>query len=174
MRGKKGDATDITLFLIMIFFLAVSFIVVLFVNSKLQTVIGTTVLNQSDSATTIYSAFNTINTITVQRAFVVMFALFIIGIMVSAFMVRVHPAFIFIYIITLSFAIFIAVYLANTYQMIIETEQLATIASQQTMITYIMQHIIKILVGVGALSMIIVFSKIFTGGGGASSSEVDL
>ena len=66
MLGKKGDASSIILFLIIIFFLAVSFMVVLFTNDILFNVIQTTALNDSSASTSILSAFNTVNTLTVQ------------------------------------------------------------------------------------------------------------
>jgi len=43
--GKKGDASAIILFLVIIFFLAVSFMVVLFTNNILMGVIQDTALN---------------------------------------------------------------------------------------------------------------------------------
>lgn len=168
IRNKKGDATDMVLLLIILFFLAVSFIVALFVNDKLKEIIDTTALNESAAYQDITDAFDKMNSTTVQRGFVLFFGLLVVGIMASSFLIRVHPIFIFIYILTLSAAIFVAVFLANTYQIIIETPQLAAIASQQGMINFIMQNIIKILVGVGAMSMIIIFSKIFTRPAGGS------
>lgn len=168
----KGDPTDIILFIVIIFFLAVSFVVVLFVNTKISEVISTTVLSNSSAAPSIISGLDNINTTVTQRGFVLVFALFIIGLMISSFLVRVHPIFIFIYIFTLVMSILLAVYLTNTYQLIIENEQLATIAANYTMITWIMHNSVKILVAVGSLTMIITFSKLFSGPGATGGDSI--
>ena len=173
LRNKKGDATDVILIMILAFFLAVSFILVTFTNTKLQNIIQTTEFNSTAAAPDILNAFDTINTTTVQRGFVLMFALLIIGIMASSFLIRVHPVFIFIYIFTLSIAIFSSVFLANTFQAIIENPTIsATVAGNQDMINFVMQHIISIILGVGALSMIIIFSKVFRGTGGGELGDL--
>ena len=169
MKGKKGSPTDMILLLIMLFFLAVSFVIVLYANSKIQTIISTTVLNSSAAYESINSSFSYINSFVVQRGFVLFFTILCIGILVSSFLVRVHPVFIFIYIFTLGIAIFVSLYLANTYEMIVSNPEFAAIASNYTMMTFVMQHVAKILLGVGALSFVILFGKI--GGGG---SPVDL
>ncbi len=164
MTTKKGDPTDIVLFLVMIFFLAVSLVVALFANTKIKEVIDTTVLNETAAYSHIETSFSNVNDYVVQRGFVLIFAILIIGILVSSFLIRVHPIFIFIYIITLAVAIFVAVFLANTYEALVLTDEFAAFSANYAMITFIMQHIVKILIGVGALSMIIIFGKI--GGGG--------
>lgn len=161
-KNKKGDISDIFVFLIILFFLAISFIVGIFVNDKILDVITDTKLNESSASLTIISAFETMNSYTIQRAYVLIAGLLMIGMLVSAFLIRIHPAFIFIYIISLAFAILISVYLGNMYSELVETDVLSEIATSQPMITYFMQHIVIILLSVGALSMIIIFSKIFS------------
>lgn len=158
--NKKGDATDIILFIVIIFFLAVSFVVVLYANDKIKTIISTTVLNESAAAEDIINGLDNINTTVTQRGFVLMFALFIVGMMISSFLVRVHPIFLFLYIFTLGLSIITAVYLSNLYAAIVANNQLAELASNYEMITWIMQHSVQILVAVGALSMIVTFAKL--------------
>jgi hypothetical protein len=165
LRGKRGDATEIIMFLVIIFFLAVSFITVIYVLTRFKDVIVETPLNNSDASGQITDSIDTITTTTVQRGFVAMFAILIIGIMVFSFSVRVHPIFLFLYIIFLSVGILTAVFLSNIYKTFMEVDILASIASQQTMMTWIMQHIVLIMLGVGALSMVVLFSKIYGTGG---------
>lgn len=166
---KKADPTDIIFFLIVMFFLAISFVVVLYANSKIKEVIDTTVLNETDAYPSITSSFNTINTLTVQRGFTLVFGLLVIAILVSSFMIKVHPIFIFIYIITLAVAIFVGVYLGNVYEEIVAVEEFTALAANYAMMTWVMQNVVKILLGVGALSMVIIFSKIAGGGGGGEN-----
>lgn len=162
--NKKGDVSDIITFIVIIFFLAVGLVVAAFANDKIKNIVEDTALNQSDSATTIVSSLNYITTTGVQRAFVFIFAFMIIGMMLSSFLVRVHPAWIFLYILFLGFAVIITVPLANTYQTLIESSALSEVAAQQTQITFIMQHSIKILIGAAILSWIILFAKPLEGG----------
>jgi len=166
---KKGDVSDVLLLVLIVTFLSISFIVVLFVNDTLKSVITDTALNESSSASTITASFDDINTYSVQRAFVIFFGILIIGIMASAFLVRIHPAFLFLYIIILGFTILISVFMGNLYETVITVEEFAAIAEQQTMITFIMQNIVKIALATGALSIIIIFAKIFPTPGGGSA-----
>jgi len=169
---KKGDPTDIFLFLVIIFFIAISFVVVIFTNTKIHEMISTTALNESDAYASIDASFTNINDFVIQRGFTLFFAVLIIGILVSSFLVRVHPIFIFIYIITLLASILTSVYLANAYAMVVSNGQLALLADKFGTITWVMKHITKILLAVGAMSMIIIFGKI--GGGDTTGSHSDL
>lgn len=157
--NRKGDVTDIITLIIIVFFLAVGLVVAAFANDKIKNVIQDTVLNQTSASTTIVNSLDYITQTGIQRGFAFIFAFLLIGMMLSSFLVRVHPAWIFLYILFLGFAIIITVPLANTYQTIIESPALQEIAAQQTMITFIMQHSIKILIGAAALSWIILFAK---------------
>ena len=168
---KKADPTDITLMLVILFFLAVSMVVALYANSKIKQVIDTTVLNQSAAYSSINESFTTINELTVQRGFALFFGILIIGILASSSLIKVHPVFIFIYIITLVVAMFVGIYLANTYEMIIANPQLAELAENYAIMTWVMSHILLILLGTGAMSMVIIFGKIF---GGGSTGTVDI
>jgi len=167
--NTRGDATDIILFIVLILFLGISFIVGIFFNDIIKDVISTTQLNETSPASGMVSQLETFTTSTVQNAFVVIFGFLVIGVMISAFLVRVHPAFIFIWIIFLAVALFTSVFLANTYQAFIETEALSSIASQQTAMNWILQHLVLITLAVGALSMVITFSRAFGGSMGGVS-----
>ena len=164
---RKGDPTDILLMLVMFFFLAVSLTVVLYANQTVQNLISTTALNESTAYETIDASFSHINQFVAQRGFTLMFGILIIGILVSSFLVRVHPIFIFIYILTLGSSIFVGIYLANAYATIVANPQLAALASNFEMMTFFMRNVTKILLAVGALSMIVIFGKIAGGGQGA-------
>ena len=168
---KKSDPTDMFLILIIVFFIAISMIVALYANSKVKDIIDTTVLNQSAAYPSIETSFTTINELTVQRGFTLFFGILIIGVIASSFLIKVHPVFIFIYIITLAVAMFVGVYLANTYEMIVANPQLAELAANYATMTWVMSHILLTLLAVGALSMIIIFGKLF-GGGSTGTGDI--
>lgn len=162
-RNKRADATDIIVFVLITFFLAVSFIVVTFVNGIIkEDVIEGTALGNTSASESILDSFHTINTKTTQRGFVLFISIMMIGIFISAFLVRLHPAFIIIYIFILGFTIFMAAMLGNAYDDFTIGE-LESVSEEQGMITYIMEHIVSITLIVGALSMIVVFGKLFVG-----------
>ena len=159
-------------FLVILFFIAVSFVVVIFANTKVHEIISTTALNESEAYASIDASFTNINDFVIQRGLTLFFATLIIGILVSSFLVRVHPIFIFIYIMTLLASILTSVYLANAFAMVVANGQLAAISDKFATITFMMKHVTKILLAVGAMSMIIIFGKI--GGGDTTGSNSDL
>ena len=170
--NKRGDVTDPMVILLILAFLSISFIVVILANSKISEVISTTALNSTTAAPNIISSLNDVNSNTVQRGFVIFMAILVIGIIGSAFLIRVHPVFLFIYIIVLGFTIFVALYIGNVYDDFIQNDTINAIAADQTMINWIMQHIVTIILAVGALSMIIVFAKVFGTQGGLSPADI--
>lgn len=159
-RNKRGDVTDIMLIVVIVIFLAISFIVVIFVNTKIKDVITTTGMNDTEAADDIVTALDKVNNTTVQRGFMLMFGLLIIGTLVSSFLVRVHPAFLFLAIIMLMFTVLVAVIGQTVYNKVADVESFSTIATQQTMINTIMERLVTISIVVGALSFIILFGKL--------------
>ena len=165
-KNKKGDASDPLIILIILAFLAVSFIVVIFVNTKLSTIVSTTVLNESASAPSILSAFETLNASSVQQGFVLMFGIMLIFVIASSFLVRVHPIFLFIYIFTLLATLVASAFVGNFYGKLQENAELALVMESQPMINAIMNNIVIVTLVIGALTMIIVFAKLNNSPGG--------
>lgn len=159
-QKRKGDASGIVTFLILIFFLAISFVVVGFANDKIKEVIDTTVLNSTTVADDVSTQLGNITERTINNGFAAIVAFLIIGMMISSMLVKVHPIFLFIYIIVTAITIFVAVPLANTYEMVVTNSAFVEVASYQTIITWIMQNLVLVLLGTAALSFIILFSKL--------------
>lgn len=168
--NKRGDLTDIILFVVIAFFLAVSFIVVIYANNIIKDeVIAGTELGNTSAASSILDSFATINQQTVQRGYAMMMGLLLISVVASAFMVRLHPAFSFIYIIVLGFTIFVSIFISNAYYEISQDSELGSVVSDNPMITFFLENLVLIVLVTGALSLIVAFSKIFPslGVGGA-------
>ena len=166
--NKRGDVTDYITFLILIFFLAVSFLIAAFVNYHIKDIITTTDINNTDVAVDAANQIDNIIENTTDNAFVAIFAFLIIGMIVSSFLVRIHPIFIFLYIIFLSISLFVLLPLANTYQLLVSNPTLQVVGQYQTKTTWIMEHLAKIVLGVGALTMMVTFGKLMNrspGGG---------
>lgn len=163
---RKGDVSDILTFMIIVFFLVTSMLVMAFVNDKIKETIETTQLNTTSISSDIVDQMDSITTTGIQNGTLMMIAFLIIGMMISAFMVRIHPIFLFLYIIFLVVSLVVAVPLANSYQLLMEADAIAAVASQQTYLTWIMRHFLKIILAVGGLSITIVFGKLREGTGG--------
>lgn len=166
IKGKKADASAIILILIIIFFIAVSFLVVNYVGIEFIWIMENTVLNETAATATIAEGMRTVTTKTIDNGFLLIFAFLIIGIIVSSFLIRIHPVWLFIYIIFLAAGIFLAVLLGNTYQKLIAVNSLAVAVANIPKTVWIMQNIVKVILATGALSMIVIFSKMFGQGGG--------
>lgn len=168
-RNKKGDVSDGIIILVTIFFLAIAFIAVAFVNDKFAWMIRNTALNETSVAEQIASSVDTITTKTIQQGYVMIFAFLVIGTLLSSFLVRVHPAFFFLYLIFGGFMVILGVVLANTYNAFIHTAALVDIANKQPMITWIMSNCIKLMIGVVALSVVVLLAKPGENSGNGSS-----
>jgi hypothetical protein len=103
----------------------------------------------------------------IQRGFFFLFIGLCIAQLISAFYIDSHPIWLFLYVIFLGLTVIIGLYLGNAYEQMILSPSFASF--NQGLITAIMQNSIKIVVGVGALSMIIIFSKFGYGGGSGGS-----
>jgi len=165
LRNKKADASAIILILIIIFFIAVSFLVVNYVGIKFQWIMDNTALNQSDAAPAVSEGINKVTTVTMDNGFVLIFAFLIIGIIISSALIRIHPVWLFLYIIFLAAAIFMGVFLGNAYQKITEAPVFAAAVSNMSKTIWLMKNSLKMALAAGALSMIVIFSKILGRGG---------
>ena len=164
-QTKKGDLPDMLIFLVSITVLAIGLFVFAFVIPTISTGLGNAGLNNSAEGIVAVNQLNDIGTKLIQNGFFLLFVGLIMGTMISSFLARTHPIFLFLYIIFLGITVFLATYLGNFYETFSSTEIFAETLASQTMINIVMENLVKITLGVGALSMVILFSK-FTSGGG--------
>lgn len=165
MMNKRGDITDMFVFIVVITILAVGFFVLAFVVPEITGGLADAGLNNSVEGANAIASLSDFGTITIQRGFFFLFAGLILSTMVSSFFARTHPIFLFLYIFILGITIVLAVYLGGVYQQMTETPIFAETLASQTLLNIVMSNIITIVLAVGALSMIIVFAKFTTGGG---------
>ncbi|MHA1482676.1 MAG: hypothetical protein ACTSQA_04465 [Candidatus Heimdallarchaeaceae archaeon] len=164
MIQKKGDITDIPILLIVIFILALGFFIYAFIIPQIADGLMTAGVNNSEEGNTAILELELIGTELIQKGFFFLFAGLVIGTMISAFFVRTHPIFLFLYIIFLGITVVLGTYLGNAYEQMTEIEIFAETLASQTLINFVMNNIITIMIAVGALSMVIVFAKFSTGG----------
>lgn len=164
-RNKKGDVSEYFVLLFMVFFLAVSFVVVAFVNDEFHSIVTDTELSNSPAADDVADGIDNMTTTSIQRGFVMVVFILALGLFVSSFLVRIHQVFLFLYILMLGISIFVSFILANIYQQFINVDAIAnSAAGSQVMINWIMQYSGWIMLALGAISIIIVFAKISDGG----------
>lgn len=167
----RGDATDPMIILVVLFFLAITFLIGIYINSIIGNIMSDSVLSDSAAFSSISSALSHLNAVGIQRAFAMIMGLMVVFVMGSAFLTRVHPAFMFLYIIFLVATVLTSVFIGNIYVIIQENPALAIAIEDQNMIHIIMNNIVKITMAIGGLSMFIVFSKIFTDSGGGDGGR---
>ena len=170
LNSKKGDLPDMMIFIITVFILAIGLLIFAYVIPIISDGLNTAGLNESSQGKTSIDNLSDMGLVTIQRGFFFLFVGLIIGIMISSFLIRTHPIFMFLYILFLGITIFIGTYLGNAFEQISANPVLADTLASQGLISIVMQNIVLITLVVGALSMIIIFAKFssFGGGGGGS------
>jgi len=165
LKHKKGDITDMLVFMFVIFILAVGLFIFAYIIPQIGSGLNDAGLNSSKEGASAITSLSNFGTVTIQRGFFLLFAGLIISTMVTSFFARTHPLFLFLYILILGITVFLGVYLGRAYQQMTESTIFTDTIASQGLINIVMNNIITIVIAVGALSMIIVFSKFTTGGG---------
>ncbi len=165
IKNKKADVTDMLIFIIVVFILAVGLFIFAFIIPEITDGLIAAGLNSTNEAAAAIDQLSDFGTISIQRGFLLVFAGLIISTMVTSFFARTHPIFLFLYIMVLGVTVFLGIYLGNAYRQLTNTDIFAETLASQTFINIVLENIITIVIAVGALSMIIVFAK-FTSGGG--------
>lgn len=158
-QTKKGDLPDMLIFLVSITILAVGIFVFAYIIPTISTGLADAGLNNSAEGVSAIAQMNNLGTNILQNGFFLLFVGLIMGTMISSFLARTHPIFLFLYIIFLGITIFLATYLGNFYETFSSTGIFADTLASQTLINLVMNNLVKITLGVGALSMVILFSK---------------
>ena len=165
IESKKGQLTDMMIFVITIFILAVGLFIIMFVIPSITSGLRTAGLNNSISGASAITSLDNFGTGVINNGFLMLFVGLIISMMITSFMVRTHPIFLFLYIFFLAISILLAFYLGNAYNQLVTNPIFSGMVNTATFSNYILGHIAEITLGVGAVSMIIVFSKFSTFGG---------
>lgn len=164
VKGKKGDVTDPIIFLILVFSFSVIIFILAFIVPQISNGLAIAGLNNTPEGQAGIDQLNDFGTVTLQRGlFLLVFGL-MISTLITSFLVRTHPLFLFLYIFILGLTIFIATFLANAYDDLRQIPLLGDTLASQTLINLIMENLVLIILSLGALSMIIVFAKFSSGG----------
>jgi len=160
--NRKGSAINIFLFVVIAFTIAITTIIGYYVVNdnmlpQIQPIIGgDSVVN--DTLNTYQSSLAALD----YMLFAIFIGLIIMS-LIAAMLTRVHPAFLFFYVILVIVAIIVSVPLSNSYQTIEAT--LGT-ASSFTISSFVMGQLPLFTAVVGVLILIITFVSVSGGGKG--------
>lgn len=157
LKGKRGDITDSLAFIITTIILGVGLFIVAWIIPQITNGLNQANLNNSVEGANAINQLSDFGLNGIQAGFFWLFIGLCIAQIISAFYVDTHPIWLFLYIIFLGISIILGAYLGNMYEQIITNAAFAGFS--QGYITVVMQNILKITLAVGALSMIIIFSK---------------
>ncbi len=164
MKSKKGDVTDMLIFIVLTFVLMIGLFILAFIIPQISGGLADAGLNETSEGAGAIDELSTFGTVTIQRGALLLFVGLIMSTMITSFFARTHPIFLFLYIFVLGVTVFIGIYLGNAYQDFSEIEIFSDTLASQGMISIVMNNILTITAVVGVLSMIIVFSKFSAGG----------
>ena len=152
-------------FFITIFVFAIVLFIFMFIFPSITSGLRTAGLNNSAEGASAISSVESTMVGTLNNGFMILFVGLILSVMITSFLVRSHPIFLFLYIFFLGVTILLSFYLGNAYYTMQNMPVFASVLAQATFINLIMNHIAEIVTAVGVLSFIIVFSKFSTFGG---------
>lgn len=157
---KKSDLPDVLIFLVVTFILCIGAIVFAFIIPEITDGLRVAGLNESIQGSANIDYLENWATTGLQKGFFFLIIGLMIGTMISAFLINLHPIFIVLYIFIGALTLFIGTYLGNAFeQFLTTTPQFESLVDTQPFITMVMQNIVLITLVVLALSIIITFSK---------------
>ena len=164
---KKGDFSDTLILIVFMFVFGIGIFLIAYIWPIIFEGLRTTGLNNTAEGETAINQMISMGNVGLSRGFVVIFIGLIISTMITSFLVRQHPIFLFINIITLIISVLVAVYLSNAYDSFTGTAIFAATAAANPLIAFVMNNSVMIIIVVGCLDMIISYAS-FSGGGTAN------
>ncbi len=162
--GKRGDVTDILIFSILVFTFAIILFTLAFIIPEITDGLRAGGLNNTPEGTSAIDQLESFGSNGIQRGFFLVIVGLLISNLISAFLVRTHPIFLFLYIFILILTVLIGTYLGNAYDQLRNIPIFADQLASQTLINIVMENYLLLILGTSALSMVIVFSKFSSAG----------
>ncbi len=157
--NKRGDVTDTLTFLLLIFVLGVGLFIFAFIIPQITQGLENAGMNASTEGGNAIDQLEDFGTVTIQRGFFLLFVGISIATFISAFLVRVHPIFLFLYVLFLILTVFIGTYLGNAYDQMRNIPIFADTMASQVLINLVFDNLLTIIIAIGAVSLVIVFAK---------------
>jgi len=166
-KNKTGSILDIFFIIIIVVGLAMFLLILTYVVPKITNNLRQSAINDSSAART---ALDFSDNITTRFDSILLFAFvgLLMGVLITSFIIDVHPIFIPIYIFLLAFAVIVGVIMSKVYQIFSNNAVLADAAANFTYGQAIINNYVVVIIGIGVLSMIIIFGKAKLFGGNNS------
>jgi hypothetical protein len=155
---KKGSITDIAFVLVAILGTAIFLLIAGYIFPRITAQMKTSQLGNNSYSV---AALNSTDDIASRfdYLYIIIFVGLSISVLVSSFFIDSHPILIPIYIIALGLLVIFAVVSEHVYEAFENSDTFSATASTHPMTNYIMSHLVMIAIGLGVLSMILIFSK---------------
>jgi len=157
--GKKGNAAveGITI-IVFIFILSMSSLFAIQIFDDLNTEIQNDddLSNRTKNTSgDLYDKFPTL----LDNLFLFAFILFLVFVLVSAFVIDTHPIFFIISFILLIMVFVVALFLGNAYNDVATDPAISAYANTMPYMSWVMRHIAECIIGFGAMVSIALFAK---------------
>ena len=159
LKCKKGDLPDMLIFLITTFIFAIGLLIMAFIIPSISDGLISAGMNSTSEGATAIDELAELGINGMQNGFLFLFFGFIMGLMISSFLVRTHPIFIFLYIIFLGITLFLGTFIGNAFEQVVTSSALSDTAASQGLITIVIQNIVVITLAVVVLCILFIFSK---------------
>ena len=162
---KSGSVQDVLLAAIFLFGFAIAFLITHNVMTRtVEEMLTTTTINESEPTVKALGGI----TETLTRLDALIFAVlvaFILGIIITGFLVGGHPIFMFIYFIVIILSVVISTVLANTWETATATAQLTSSLTAFPITNFIMLKLPIFVTIIGFIGIVVMFGKPYVFGG---------
>lgn len=159
-NNKKGDLPDMFIFIVTAFVFSIGFMILAFIIPAVADgLLATGGLNESQGALNTIEAIRELGATGMQRGFFFLMIGLMMSTMITSFLTKTHPIFLFMYIFFLGITLFVGGYLGNAFEQFASSPVLVDTLGSQGLISIFMKNIVIITLITGALSMIIIFAK---------------
>lgn len=158
MENKRGGIVSIITLVIFLATFAIFIIITQFVVEEIEGGIRNSTMNDSQAVRDVLGEQVNVN-LQLDNVYLIIFAGLCLSVLLVSFVIDANPAWVPIYIILFGMAILVGVIMNKVYVEFYEHATLTAIAQVQTYQVAIMNNFIPIIIGIGVLSMIIIYGK---------------
>ena len=169
IKGKKGAIEDIILIIVTMFTLAIVMLVGIWLSNTFNSSIAPTFYNMSNISTVGFTSVNNIANNMFNYMYLAVFFVFVILLVISAFMTPTHPIFFAFSIILFIVLMIASVVLSNVYESITAVPAFSAAAAHLAIPNFLIGHLPLITAVIGVLLAIIIYSRSGFGAGGEAA-----
>jgi len=160
MKNKKGSIEDLIFMIITLLGLALFIIIIFYTIPQVTDGLLETEMGDVEAIQDVFGESDRIMA-RLDPIYLIIFAGLIMSIFIISFMMHSHVIFVPVYIILMGITIAVGAITNHVYNEFAANTNLAAAAASQTYMVAIMDHFLIIMLGVGIISMIIIFAKPF-------------